>query len=269
MCHLSLIESFKFQKAMKSHSKYFLLIMLMPLFMACDNNYDGYNYGYSINNYRIDIATVKNTTSTDKFSFLLDNNQLMQITQSNVPTFIPVDGQRIIANYTILSRTKVDSVTNSNVKLNDASLVLTKGIFKITPATQDSIGNDSITIRDMWIGADFLNVEFAYLGYNKTHYINLVSDASKVYTDGKTHLEFRHNGNGDAPTYYLTGIVSFKLKSLQTGVTGTVLNLVIHVKVPHQTAERMYNIPYYFGPTTNLYGAPEFMNLMQKVQNVH
>jgi hypothetical protein len=252
---------------MKSHLNYLLLILLVPFFMACDNSYDGYGYPYY--NYRVDIATVKNPTSTAKFSFLLDNNQLMQITQTNVPTFMPVDGQRIIANYTILSQTKVDSVYNSNVKLNDASTVLTKGIFKITPAKQDSIGHDSITIRDMWIGNDFLNVEFAYLGYNKTHYINLVSDASKVYTDGKTHLEFRHNGNGDAPTYYLTGIASFNLKSLQTGVTGTVLNLVIQVKVPYQTAEKMYNIPYYFGPNTTLYGSPEFMNLMQKVQHLN
>jgi hypothetical protein len=254
---------------MKSHPTYLLLIMLLPFFMACDNNYDGYYNGYPINNSRVDIATVQNPASTSKFSFLLDNNQLMQITQTDVSSFIPKDGQRIIANFTVLTQTKVDSVYNTTVRLNDASTVLTKGIFKITPATQDSIGNDSITVRDMWIGNDFLNIEFAYLGNNKTHYINLVSDASKVYTDGKTHLEFRHNGNGDAPTYYLNGIVSFNLKSLQTGVTGTVLNLVIHVKVPYQTAEKMYNIPYYFGPTTNLYGAPEFMSLIQKVQPIH
>jgi hypothetical protein len=250
---------------MKSHSKYLLLILFVPFFMACDNNDDGYR----INNSRVDIATVRNPNSSSKFSFLLDNNQLMQITQTDVSTFIPKDGQRIIANFTLLTQTKVDSVYNTTVRLNDASTVLTKGIFNITPAKQDSIGHDSITIRDMWIGNDFLNIEFAYFGNNKTHYINLVSDASKVYTDGKTHLEFRHNGNGDAATYYLKGIVSFNLKSLQTGVSGTVLNLAIHVKVPFQTTEKMYNIPYYFGPTTNLYGASEFMSLMQKDQPIH
>ena len=254
---------------MKSHLNYFVLLMLLPLLAACDNNFDNNYYGSSYNNYRIDIATVKNPGLTSKFSFLLDNNKLMQVTQTNDPTFIPNDGQRIIANYNILSVTKVDSTYTRDVQLNNASLVLTKGIFNITPATQDSIGNDSITIRDMWIGNDFLNIEFAYLGNNKTHYINLVSDASKVYTDGKIHLEFRHNGNGDAPTYYLKGIVSFNLKPLQTGVSATVLNLAIHVKVPYQATEKVYNLPYYFGPNTTLYGAPDFSTrLMQNIHNV-
>jgi hypothetical protein len=254
---------------MKSHLNYFMLMLLLPFLAACDNNFDNNYYGSSYNNYRVDIATVKNPDSTYKFSFLLDNNKLMNVTQSGDPTFIPKDGQRIIANYSILSVALVDSTYSRNVQLNNASLVLTKGIFKITPATQDSIGHDSITIRDMWVGNDFLNIEFAYFGNNKTHYINLVSDASKVYTDGKVHLEFRHNGNGDAPTYYLKGIVSFNLKSLQTGVTATVLNLAIHVKVPYQSVEKVYNIPYYFGPNTTLYGTPDFnTHMLQSIHNV-
>jgi hypothetical protein len=255
-------------KAMKSHSNYLWLFLLLPLFVACDNFDDDYN-GYSNYNYRIDIATVQNPTLTSTFSFLLDNNKLYQVTQSNDPTFIPADGQRIIANYTVLSVTKVDSTYTRKARLNDASVVLTKNIFKITPATQDSIGHDSITIKDMWIGNDYLNIEFAYFGNNKTHFINLVSDASKTYTDGKTHLEFRHKGNGDLPTYYSRGIVSFKLKSLQTGASGNVLNLAIHVKVPYQTTEKMYDIPYYFGSTATLYGASDYNTLMKGVHNVH
>ena len=255
---------------MESHFKYVMLCMLLLILAACDNLNDGnYSNGYPYNNSRIDIATVKNTGLTSDFSFLLDNNQLMQITKTSVPSFIPVDGQRIIANYTILTQTKVDSVYNRTVKLNDAVNVLTKGIFKITPAKQDSIGHDSITIRDMWIGNDYLNIEFAYFGNNKTHFINLISDASKVYTDGKTHLEFRHNGNGDAPTYYLKGIVSFNLKSLQTGVSVKVLNLAIHVKVPYQAAEKVYDIPYYFGSTANPYGVTDYSTLMQGVQKIN
>ena len=254
---------------MKSHSNYLWLILLLPLFVACDTNFDGNYNGYSNYNSRIDIATVQNPSLTSTFSFLLDNNTLYQVTQSNDPTFIPADGQRIIADYTVLSVTKVDSTYNRKVQLNNASVVLTKGIFKITPATQDSIGHDSITIRDMWIGNDYLNIEFAYFGNDKTHFINLVSDASKTYTDGKTHLEFRHNGNGDLPTFYLRGIVSFNLKSLQAGASGNVLNLAIHVKVPYQTAEKMYDIPYYFGSTATLYGASDYKALMQGVRKVH
>jgi len=217
--------------------------------------------------YHVDIATVKNPTLSSKFFFVLDNNQIMQITQTDLPSFVPKDGQRIIANYSILS--KVDS-TNVPVKLFDASSVLTKGIFKITPATQDSIGNDSVFVRDMWIGNDFLNVEFSYWGFNRTHFINMVSDASKVFTDGKTHLEFRHNGNGDTPTYLLRGIVSFNLKSLQAGVTGNSLNLVIHVKVPYKTAVQMYDVTYNFGPTTStVYTGPQLSGFMKDLPSMH
>jgi hypothetical protein len=217
--------------------------------------------------YHEDIATVRNPTLSSKFVLVLDNNQIMQITQTNLPSFVPKDGQRIIANYTILSKT--DS-TNVPVKLFDAANVLTKGIFKITSATQDSIGHDSIFVRDMWIGNDFLNVEFSYWGFSRTHYINLVSDSSKVYTDGKTHLEFRHNGNGDTPTYLLRGIVSFSLKSLQAGITGKTLNLVIHVKVPYQTAEQLYDVTYNFGPTTStVYTGPQISSYMKEMHNIH
>jgi hypothetical protein len=250
---------------MKSPLNYLLLIMLLPLFMACDDNYDYYQHDH----YRVDMGTVINPNFNSRFSFLLDNNRLIQVTETNVPSFIPKDGQRIIANYTILSETKADSTVTRNVKLNNAYTVLTKGIFNITPATQDSIGHDSIYIRDMWIGSDYLNVEFAYWGNNKTHYINLVSDASKVYTDGKTHLEFRHNGNGDTPTYYLRGIVSFRLKSLQPQATANSLDLVIHVKEPYHSVEKMYAITYNFGPTPVLYKTADFNSLMQEVHEIH
>ena len=251
---------------MKSHSKYLLIILLLPLLVACKDFFDDiFNDKTTV--YHVDIATVKNPTLSSKFFFVLDNNQIMQITQTNLPSFVPKDGQRIIANYSILSKT--DS-TNVPVKLFDASSVLTKGIFQITPATQDSIGHDSIYLRDMWIGNDFLNIEFSYWGYGRTHYINLVSDVSKVYTDGKTHLEFRHNGNGDTPTYLLRGIVSFNLKSLQTGVTGNSLDLVIHVNVPYQATEQMYNLTYTFGPTTTkAYSGTQLNSLMKDVQSIH
>ncbi|MDP4240111.1 MAG: NigD-like protein [Bacteroidota bacterium] len=250
---------------MKSPLNYLLLIMLLPLFMACDDNCDYYQHDH----YRVDIGTVINPNLNSRFSFLLDNNQLIQVTETNVPSFIPKNGQRIIANYTILSETKADSTVTRNVKLNNAYTVLTKGIFNITPATQDSIGHDSIYIRDMWIGSDYLNIEFAYWGNNKTHYINLVSDASKVYTDGKTHLEFRHNGNGDTPTYYLRGIVSFRLKSLQPQATANSLDLVIHVKEPYHSVEKMYTITYNFGSTPVLYKTADLNSLMQEVHEIH
>jgi len=228
---------------MKTIKKTFFLALLLPLFVACDFDDDG----YSLDNYWIDIATVENPDSSSFFYFRLDNNDIMWTAATNFRHFRPVDGQRIIANYTILSNGAASSSYNHDVKLNDVYKVLTKGIFPITTATADSIGNDSIHVKNMWIGSDFLNVQFVYTGYDKTHFINLVSDASKVYTDGKMHLEFRHNGNGDTPMYYRSGIVSFNLKSLQTGAGSDSINLVIYVNEPNMVADKKFELTYKFG----------------------
>lgn len=235
---------------MKTKFKIFLLSLFVPFFVGCDLDDDD---GYIINNYYTDIATVQNPDSLSAFFFRLDNDKLMWTVASNFYNYRPKDGQRIIANYSILFDKRATGLYDYDVKLNNVYTVLTKGIFQITPATQDSIGNDSISISDIWIGSDYLNVEFVYPGYNKTHYINLVSDNLKAYTDGKTHLEFRHNANGDTPTYMRKGIVSFNLKSLQTSaVVDKTISLVIHVNVPDQVAEKTYSLTYKYDDTSGM-----------------
>jgi hypothetical protein len=193
------------------------------------------------------IATVENPTQSSGFYFRLDNNDRMWVTATNFPYYNPIDGQRIIATYSILSVNGNNSSYNHKVSLNDVYEVLTKKIFKITPNTQDSIGNDPINITDLWVGSDFLNVEFNYQGQNKIHFINLVSDSTKTYTDGKVHLEFRHNANNDYPMFWRWGIVSFNLKSLQPLAVGDSVNMVIHTKEFGTTVDKSYNVTYKFG----------------------
>lgn len=224
---------------MKTLYKIFLISMFVPLFVACD-----YNYNNDLINYQVDIATVQNPNNLTNFFFRLDNNKLMFVDNTNFSDYVPKDGQRIVANYTLLSDKRATNLYDYDVKLNDVLTVLTKGIFNITKATQDSIGNDSITVDDIWIGSDYLNVQFSYPGYNKIHFINLVKDPSKVFTDGKIHLFFRHNSNADSPVYLKNGIVSFNIKSLQTGATSSTLNLVIHVNIPNQVADKTYDLTY-------------------------
>ena len=143
---------------------------------------------------------------------------------------------------------KETSKINFNIlQLNDVYEILTKGIFNLTPETNDSIGNDYIFIEDIWVGSNFLNVEFVYTGANKTHYINLVSESTKTYDDGKIHLEFRHNANGDYPSYNRWGVVSFDLKSLET-TTSDKAELVIHTnEYDNGDNENTYAITYKYG----------------------
>ena len=227
---------------MKTIKRLLMLAAILSLVTACDRN----EMNSDLPESEINIATVVNPHAESNFFFRLDNNKLMYVQDCNFAGYIPKDGQRIVANYTLLSDKRATHLYDYDVYLNDVYTVLTKGIFNVTKATQDSIGNDSIYIDNMWVGSDYLNVEFAYAGDNKMHYINLVNDTSKVFTDGKIHLYFRHNSNGDAPIYIRGGIVSFSLKSLQTGASSTSLNLVIHVNIPDKAAEKTYEFTYDF-----------------------
>lgn len=224
-------------RVLKQSSVYLFFLLI---FAGCSNDDDSYD------RYWIDIATVENPQNSNEFFLRLDDNTLLWTEESNFPTYKPADGQRVIANYSIVSDKHATGLYDYDVKLNDVYEVLTKGIFEISPETQDSIGNDSIYVSDIWVGSNYLNVEFVYQGFSKTHFINLVSDTAKTYTDdGKVHLEFRHNANNDLGLYDRWGIVSFDISSLQQNHTDSV-NLVIHVNEPDKVADKLYELTYYF-----------------------
>lgn len=232
----------------------FTLVMLTSCFDDMD---------YMPDEYWVDIATVENPDSSSKFFFRLDNNTLMWVTASNILGYKPADGQRIVANYSILADTRQTSLYDYDVRLNDVYEVLTKVIFPITPESQDSIGDDSIHIRDIWVGSKYLNVEFIYPGFNKTHYINLVYDSLKTYTDNKIHLEFRHNANDDLPVNNLWGVASFDLTSLEDPALDSI-QLVIHVNLPNQTAVQLYERTYHYGSEDSTPAAISRKNLFRR-----
>ena len=206
--------------------KKYLFLLLLPFlaFASCNDDDD--------EPYYISIATVDNPDNSANFYLKLDNNKRLRVSETNYGGYKPKTGQRILADYGVLDDNTSGNGYDYSIKLYDAYNILTKGIFNITPETQDSIGNDPIGLRKMWIGSDFLNVRFVYDGYNQVHYISLVKDDSKTYDDGKIHLEFRHNAHNDAPMYRSEGWVSFNLTSLVAVPLADAepLELVIHVK---------------------------------------
>ena len=227
---------------MKTISKFLFFIALVSLSLSsCKKDDDG----YSLNDVWRSIATVENSENESLFFFTSDNGRRMWTAATLIPQYKPKDGQRIIAYYTILSDGPGNGSYQHDVRLNDAYTILTKGIFNITPATQDSIGHDPVKVEEIWIGSDYLNITFTYRGNDQIHFINLVSDELIEYNDGKTHLEFRHNANSDAQTYSFSGIVSFDLKSLKkNGVES--LPLVIHVLESEGSDKKTYELNYNF-----------------------
>ena len=222
-------------------------IIVLFLIISCNND----DVNSNDKNWQA-IATVENPTLSTTFDFRLDDGSLMHTNTAGVLNYKPKDGQRIIANYSVIETTSpINNTVKNVVRLNDAYEILTKGIFKIKPAQQDSIGNDEIEIKSIWVGSDYLNVEFVYLGYNKNHYINLVADDAKTYTDNKTHLEFRHNANGDYPSSSKWGMASFDLRSLKANHNSNdSVKLVIHTKEYGTTTDKTYALTYKFGVPT-------------------
>lgn len=226
---------------MRTLKKFMILLLPVVLLTSCFND-----DGYSLDNYQVDIATVENPDSNNVFFLRLDDNILLWTAATNFPAYKPADGQRVVANYSVLWDKRETGLYDYDVKLNDLYVVLTKGVFNITPETQDSIGNDSIVVNEMWVGSKYLNVDFSYPGYSKTHYINLVYDQNKTYTDGKVHLEFRHNSNEDRAVYNRWGLVSFDISSLQDNARDSI-EMVIHVNVPDKAEDKLYELTYHYG----------------------
>lgn len=228
----------------------FFLGLIIPLFIACNNDDSVSRKSYS------HVATVENPSQSTRFFLNLDDSTRLWVADSYVNYYRPKNDQRVIANYSILSK-KNDTIAHDyDVVLNDVYEILTKPVFNITAETQDSIGNDPVQIRRMWVANDHLTVEFSYPGSAKVHFINLVFDASKSYSDNKVHLEFRHNANDDYPSFYMTGIASFNLKSIQVPNASSV-DLVIHTKeYSGSSADKTYNFTYKYGTENVLQKEP-------------
>lgn len=125
--------------------------------------------------------------------------------------------ERVLTNFTIVGNKKNPEHNEEYyVTLNSLRRILFKGILDITPANEDSIGNDPVFVSDRWTKKNLLNFELKYRGGGKTHYINLVKTPGPITNpDEPVVLELRHNTNGDSENLPLSAIVTFDLSSLK------------------------------------------------------
>ncbi|MGE5395008.1 MAG: hypothetical protein ACM3P1_09690, partial [Candidatus Saccharibacteria bacterium] len=121
------------------------------------------------------FGLVQKDSSSDSFTIKLDNGAILIPSNASYWNEDVHDNQRVLANFTILGdEENADSAKEYDVKINSLRNILYKGILNITPAIEDSIGNDPIYVKDHWISNKMLNFELQYLGGSKIHYINLV-----------------------------------------------------------------------------------------------
>ena len=182
----------------------FCCTFFVAIFNSCDDD-DGYSLGDVYGG----LATVK-PLGDNSFYLVLDNGTTLW--PAAPYPYNPKQNQRTVAYFTILGE-KIDGY-DYYVKIRALNDILTKGVIDLTEENADSIGNDPIRIFRYWEGDDYLNIEFGYnRGGEKVHFINMVNNTTAtIAEDGKIHLEFRHNANGDPQKNGVKGLVAFDLR---------------------------------------------------------
>lgn len=184
------------------------------LFTACDNDDN-----YSLNDAWVGFGIVQSTD--DVFQIVLDNKDILSPIASNyAPGWAKhyPNGSRVLLNYTILDEelNTDGTVKRYYIKVNEIADILKKGIMDLTPENTDSIGNDPIVVQQYWITDSLLNFQLRYLGYNKTHFLNLVKEPGELTADDQPiQLTLKHNANNDDEAVAYNAWVSFSLNDLR------------------------------------------------------
>ena len=214
-----------------------LLIIVLSSFFACDNN-----DGYSLNDFRISIASVV-PEAGQSYSLLLDNGKKLWPAASDIH-YRPSANQRVFVNYTILSD-KMDGFDHY-IKVNDIWNVLTKPVIELTEQNKDSIGNDPVRMNEIWIGDHYLNTGFSF-NYNgmKPHAINLVRNKTITTEEEEDadliELEFKHNSYNSTSNSLVNGFACFDLRPFQREDKNSIL---IKVLVKDWDGEKEYELTY-------------------------
>jgi hypothetical protein len=157
-------------------------------------------------------------------------------------------GDRILINYTILDDNAENNADPSEyyIRVNSVKKILMKGILDITEENQDSIGNDPIIVKDVWMTDSLLNFEVKYWGRYKTHFLNLVKQPGEITAaDQPVELELRHNSNDDVEDIPYAAYVSFKLDSIKIAGLDSVQFHVTGMDYDGETFE--YDGVYHYG----------------------
>lgn len=185
------------------------LVVITPFSMqSCNDD------GYSLGDFSLSYATVKRATNT--YYLQLDSGQKMWVSAGYLG-YQGVDGQRVIANYTILGDSQGEF--DYYVKVNNLWNILTKNIEKVETEKQDKdFGNDKLyRINNMWLGGGYINVDFAFFlpQSNIQHRISLVENRLEEYPDdGYLYLELRYNSYDNISNYVEDGMVSFNTNNV-------------------------------------------------------
>lgn len=192
---------------MKKLSLYFLLMFLITtpvVLQSCDDD------GYSLNDVVVRMSTVR-VISGNVYYLETDNGKNLWPAATDIPWYKPIDGQRVLSSYTILSD-KYEEYDHM-IKVRYLSDVLTKQVEELTAENEEKYGNDKVWVEEMWVGGNYLNVQFRFFlpSYHR-HRVSLVKNTTiEDPEDGYIYLEYRYNNEDDETSYWRRSMVSFNL----------------------------------------------------------
>ena len=148
----------------------------------------------------------------DNYVIRLDKGPVLIPTEQVVPGRTLKNESRIDIDYAILQEAPDSCKADYFVRINYLNEIPTWNVIPYSPAIEESLGHDPVSIINTQIANGFLTVEFHYetSDLSDAHTFSLARH-DELTADGRILLEFRHNANGDEGTNKF-GHVCFRLK---------------------------------------------------------
>lgn len=182
--------------------KWLLLLILPLLFASCLENDDDPTQYY-------DLGEIYSFTGG--VYILTDANEMLFSSVSIDDEF--EIGNRVLVLYTKVSEGTEQSTYDYSISIDDINKVLTKPIFLVSDENRDTLENDGAYMNAAWISRNYLNVDFIFYGYNKSHIFTLAYDTAHQDVANEYVMEFLHDANNDSQTNEYRGIISYNLNS--------------------------------------------------------
>lgn len=218
---------------MKKTGILFFIVAMLVLAVSCGKDIESKTYYSSIG-----MLTIK----TDSTIIETDAGQRLWVKNPSIIGSDIKDKDRVLLDFIATNETLPTNI-DYIIEITLIQKVLLKPVTILTPALEDSVGNDPIQVNSMWLAKDFLNLDFAFYGGTAKHYIHLVRAEGALRTD-TIDVEIRHNENEDTGSSGLYSFVSFDLTSLRNNVADSVKLRIKAKEYDDRKFEKIFTYKY-------------------------
>lgn len=213
------------------------LLLLIPVLQSCDEG-DGYSLGQMGGSW----ATVR-VLSGNTYYLESDSYGTLWPAASSVYGYRPVDGKRV----SVLFNPLYDDFDGYDmaVKVENITPILTEQVEELTEENEKGFGNDPLTVlkKNIWIANGYLNMIYKQNApVYEQHRVSLVRNTLlEPEDDGYVHLELRYNTFNDLSGWWVKGLVSFNLNTIDfAGKKG--LKLKLNSAISGETEEVTFDL---------------------------